>query len=88
MGDRITEGLNGTIDMIMTMQQIEAIEAAGWLVLDLAEYLRELETNRPSIRAKTAVKRKFRRELGRHEKAGDPLQIVDHMRKVMGEVAR
>ena len=74
--------------MMMTMQQIEAIEAAGWLVLDLAEFLRELETRRPSVRAKAATKRKFRRELGRQEKAGDPLQIVHHVREVMGQAGR
>jgi hypothetical protein len=55
--------------------------------LDLADFLRELETSRPSVRAKAAAKRKLRRELGRQEKAGDPLQIVHYLREVMGLVS-
>jgi len=65
---------------MMSRDQIDAIEAAGWLVLDLAEHLREVETGHMNPKSRAATKRRIQRELGRQEDAGDPLNLSDTIR--------
>jgi len=68
---------------MMSRDEIEMIEAAGWLVLDLAEHLREVETGHINPKSRAAAKRKIQRELGRQEDAGDPLNLSNTIRDLV-----
>ena len=57
--------------------EIDRIESAAWMLLDVADYLRQRPHARPGDRpAHTALRVKIMRQLRQQEKAGDPLGIV------------
>jgi len=68
---------------MINRDQIDAIEAAGWLVLDIAEHLREVDTGHVNLRSRAAAKRRIQRELGCQEAAGDPLNLSPAIRQMV-----
>ncbi len=68
---------------MMSRDEIETIEAAGWLVLDIAEHLRDVETGHINPKSRAAAKRRIQRELGRQEDAGDPLNLSPVIREIV-----
>ena len=68
---------------MMNRDQIDTIEAAGWLVLDIAEHLREVDTGHVNLRSRAVAKRRIQRELGSQEAAGDPLNLSPAIRQMV-----
>lgn len=57
--------------------EIDRIESAAWMLLDVADYLRQQPKARPSDKPVcNALRVKIMRQLRQQEKAGDPLGIV------------
>ena len=63
---------------------IDAVEAAAWLQLDVADYLRLPKTAATNDRmGRDVLRRKITRQLANQEAVGDPLKIVSRLRKLM-----
>jgi len=63
---------------------VEMIESAGWLQLDIADYLRLPDSRTPGDRrGRDALRRRIVKQLQHHERAGDPLKIVAKLRDVV-----
>ncbi|MBH06448.1 MAG: hypothetical protein CMJ20_09020 [Phycisphaeraceae bacterium] len=64
--------------------KLDGIESAGWLLLDVAEFLGQgpsLSTAEKSIH--NALRTKISRQLRQQEREGDPLQLVSHVRDML-----
>ena len=63
---------------------IDAIESFAWLLLDVAEYLRQPPSPSPADKTiRTALRARIMRELRRHERTGDPLVLSEKIRELM-----
>ena len=63
---------------------VEIIESAGWMQLDIADYLRLPDSRTPGDRrGRDALRRRIVKQLQNHERAGDPLKIVNKLRDVV-----
>ena len=63
------------------------IEKAGWLLLDLADYLRMSQKRSLTVVGKQeckSLKSKIARQIRQQERAGDPLAIVKNIHNLMG----
>ena len=63
---------------------VDAIESAGWLLLDVGDYLREPVMHTPVEKAvRTALRSKIVRQLRKQEQVGDPLDVVGYVRDML-----
>lgn len=63
---------------------VEMIESAGWLQLDVADYLRLPNSRTPGDRrGRDALRRRITKQLRHHERDGDPLEIVSKLRDLV-----
>lgn len=63
---------------------VDTIESAGWLLLDVGDYLREPVMHTPVEKAvRTALRSKIVRQLRKQEQVGDPLDVVGYVRDVL-----
>ncbi len=67
-------------------EQLDTIESAGFLLLDVVDMLRQEATNEPAERAlQNGLRAKIKKQLRHQEKHGDPLQIVEMMQELLEE---
>ena len=67
----------------------EAIELAAYLLLDVADYLRQPQTTSVTVNAMQAGLRKLiNKQVTRQKQAGDPLDIVETVRTMVKQVKR
>jgi len=70
-------GTNGQPD-------VEKVEQLGWLLLDVADYLRQPASSAPvEKRMRTVLRAKIITQLNRQERAGDPLRITPKIREFL-----
>ena len=73
---------------ITTRQRLgpDAVETAAWLMLDVADLLRQSKTSSMTERAiQTGLQSKINRQLTQLEHDGDPMVIVRRIRKLLGQ---
>ena len=67
----------------------ETFELAAWLLLDVADYLRQPQTTSVTEKAMQAgLRRRINKQLTRQKQAGDPLDIVETVRAMVAQVKR
>ena len=63
---------------------VDVIESAAWLLLDVGDYLRGPALQNPVEKAvRSALRTKIVRQLRQQEQAGDPLDVVTNIRDML-----
>ena len=65
-------------------EQIDTVESAGWLILDVVDLLRQNTTYNHAEKAlQSNLRAKVAKALRRQERDGDPLNIVEMMQELL-----
>jgi len=63
---------------------VERMESTAWLLLDVADYLRQpLGASPVDMRMRATLRSKIMTQLNREERAGDPLRVTSRIRNIV-----
>ncbi len=66
--------------------ELHAVESAAWLLLDLADFMRQSKSSSVSEKAIQArLRTRINEQIRNQESTGDPLDLVETVRRLLAE---